>query len=221
MRLIVSIFQQWACVELLFKDLEAVVRRCSVKKVFLEILQNSQENTSARDSFLINNFIKKETLVQAFFCEFCEISKNTYSYRTPLVAINCNYWWVLLMLRKKIILLCWYIAINCYYNLCLNFFVSRSYTAQKLRFSIKDFLRISSHLLKKFLMENFIFCAVLLMEESQPLRFCKIVPIKKKFTWLRRNMDQKLDLTKFNLLCSAILKLFFKKLRHGDNLQSV
>ena len=27
--------------------LEAVVRRCSVKKVFLKILQNSQENTSA------------------------------------------------------------------------------------------------------------------------------------------------------------------------------
>ena len=26
---------------------EAVVRRCSVNKVFLEILQNSQENTSA------------------------------------------------------------------------------------------------------------------------------------------------------------------------------
>ena len=31
----------------------AVVRRCSVKKVFLEILQNLQENTSARVSFLI------------------------------------------------------------------------------------------------------------------------------------------------------------------------
>ena len=28
--------------------------KCSVKKVFLEILQNSQENTRARDSFLIN-----------------------------------------------------------------------------------------------------------------------------------------------------------------------
>ena len=27
---------------------EAVVRRCSVKKVFLEISQNSQENTCAR-----------------------------------------------------------------------------------------------------------------------------------------------------------------------------
>ena len=35
---------------------EAVVQRCSVKKVFLEISQNSQENTCARDSFLIKNY---------------------------------------------------------------------------------------------------------------------------------------------------------------------
>ena len=32
---------------------EAVVQRCSVEKVFLEISQNSQENISARVSFLI------------------------------------------------------------------------------------------------------------------------------------------------------------------------
>ena len=32
---------------------EAVAQRCSVKKVFLEIAQNSQENTCARVSFLI------------------------------------------------------------------------------------------------------------------------------------------------------------------------
>ena len=32
---------------------EAVAQRCSVKKVFLEISQNSQENTCARVSFLI------------------------------------------------------------------------------------------------------------------------------------------------------------------------
>ena len=54
---------------------EAVVRRCSVKKVFLKISQNSQENTCARVSFLI---IKKETLEQVFSCEFYEIFKNTY-----------------------------------------------------------------------------------------------------------------------------------------------
>ena len=34
--------------EPLTKVLEAVVQRCSVKKVFLEILQNLQENTCAR-----------------------------------------------------------------------------------------------------------------------------------------------------------------------------
>ena len=34
------------------------------------------------------NFIKKEILAQIFSCEFCEISKNTFSYRTL--------WWLLL-----------------------------------------------------------------------------------------------------------------------------
>ena len=32
---------------------EAVAQRCSVKKVFLEISQNSQENTCARASVLV------------------------------------------------------------------------------------------------------------------------------------------------------------------------
>ena len=35
----------------LYLSPEAVARNCSVKKVFLEISQNSQENTCARDSF--------------------------------------------------------------------------------------------------------------------------------------------------------------------------
>ena len=34
------------------------------------------------------NFIKKETLTQVFSCEFCEISKNTFFYRTPLMAAS-------------------------------------------------------------------------------------------------------------------------------------
>ena len=61
---------------------KAVVRRCSVKKVFFKILLNSQENTCARVSFLQPkecNFIKIEFLTQAFFCEFWEhLSKNTF-----------------------------------------------------------------------------------------------------------------------------------------------
>ena len=51
-------------------------KRCFVKKVFSEISQNSQENTCARVSFLIN-FIKKETL-EVSSCEFYEISENTF-----------------------------------------------------------------------------------------------------------------------------------------------
>ena len=59
--------------------------------MFLEISQNSQENTCARVSDLIKlqawpketlaqacNFIKLETLAQVFSCEFCEISKDTF-----------------------------------------------------------------------------------------------------------------------------------------------
>ena len=34
------------------------------------------------------NFIKKETLAPLFSCEFCEISKNTSSHRTPMVAAS-------------------------------------------------------------------------------------------------------------------------------------
>ena len=34
------------------------------------------------------NFIKKETLAQVFSCEFCEISKSAFSYRTPPVAAS-------------------------------------------------------------------------------------------------------------------------------------
>ena len=73
---------------------EVVTQRCSVKKMFLEIPQNSQKNTCARVSFLIKlyklliNFIKKETLAQVLSCEFCEISKNTFSYRIPPAAAS-------------------------------------------------------------------------------------------------------------------------------------
>ena len=39
------------------------------------------------------NFIKIETLAQVFSCEFCEISKNNFSYRLPPLAVSaaCNF----------------------------------------------------------------------------------------------------------------------------------
>ena len=75
------------------KQTEAVVQRCSVKKIFLEISQNSRENTCTRDSSLIKlqaacNFIKKTPLAQVFSCQFWEISKNSFFYRTPPVAAS-------------------------------------------------------------------------------------------------------------------------------------
>ena len=36
----------------------------------------------------VEGFIKIETLAQVFSCEFCEISKNTFSYITPRVAVS-------------------------------------------------------------------------------------------------------------------------------------
>ena len=64
-------------------------QRCSVKKGILKISQNSQENTCATVSFLIKllasgcSFTKKEALAQVFSCEFCEIFKNIFFYKTP------------------------------------------------------------------------------------------------------------------------------------------
>ena len=56
---------------------EVAVRRCSAKKVVLKISQNSQENTCV-GVCLTWNFTKKETPTQLFYCEFCEIFKNTF-----------------------------------------------------------------------------------------------------------------------------------------------
>ena len=52
--------------------LEAVVRKCSIKKVFLKISQILQENTRA------GNFIKKETLAQVFSCEIAKFLRKPF-----------------------------------------------------------------------------------------------------------------------------------------------
>ena len=66
---------------------EVVTRVLS--KRFLEISQNSQENTCGRASFLVEkSFLKKETLLQVFSCEFCKIFKNNFFNTTPPVAAS-------------------------------------------------------------------------------------------------------------------------------------
>ena len=79
---------------------EAATGGVLLKKVFLEISQNSQENTCAKDSFLIMDsfliftglipaiLLKKESLAQVFSCEFCGGSKKPFLKEHP--------WWLLL-----------------------------------------------------------------------------------------------------------------------------
>ena len=60
-----------------FEQEEAVAQTCSVKKVFLDISQNF---------------------------EFCEISKNTFFYRTPLAAASgCSSFLVFVLLSPKVL----------------------------------------------------------------------------------------------------------------------
>ena len=80
-------------------------RRCSLKTVFLEIPQNSQENTCIRDFFLIKlqalgTFFTEQLRTTASYClKFLEIKRSWFgsiSYwvyclgRYYLVNCNCN-----------------------------------------------------------------------------------------------------------------------------------
>ena len=69
---------------------EAVVRRCSAKEVFLEISQNSQENSCARDSFLIKlscrprppTLFKKNIWHRSFPVNFAKFLRTPFSQHT-------------------------------------------------------------------------------------------------------------------------------------------
>ena len=82
-----------------YQSNEAVVQRCSVKKMSLEIWQNSQENTCARVSFSIKlqaeacNFIKKRLWHRCFPMNVAKF------LRTPFYI---EHLWRLLQKRMKI-----------------------------------------------------------------------------------------------------------------------
>ena len=61
---------------------EAVAQRCSVKKEFLKIYKIRTKIPVPA------TFLKKETLAQVFFCEICEIIKNTFFYRAPSMTVS-------------------------------------------------------------------------------------------------------------------------------------
>ena len=63
------------------------------------------------------NFIKKEILTQVFSCEFCEISKNTFSCRTPLGDCFCTFFEVTKYYRIiKTLNVVRYLLSNCYFR---------------------------------------------------------------------------------------------------------
>ena len=75
-----------------FESIEVVVPRCSVKKAFLEISQNSQENTCARVSFLIK--LHAPPLAQVFPVNFAKFLKTIFSRNTPgRLLLSCQPWW--------------------------------------------------------------------------------------------------------------------------------
>ena len=87
----------------IFQKCRAAVRKCSseaiaqwgsVKKVFLVISQNSQENTRARAPASACNFIKKEALAQVFFLWIL-----WKFLRTPFLTERL--WWLLLVLQNR------------------------------------------------------------------------------------------------------------------------
>ena len=75
--------------------IQAVAQRCSVRKVFLEISQNSQENTCARFSFLIKlqtpaTLLKKRLWHRCFPVNFAKF------LRTPFLTEHLR--WLLLFI---------------------------------------------------------------------------------------------------------------------------
>ena len=76
-----------------------------IKKEIVQVLNNLAVVRSSRPEVLCKrsvlkkfgkmacNFIKKETVVQVFSCEFCEIFTNTFFIK--------HLWWLLLYRKKR------------------------------------------------------------------------------------------------------------------------
>ena len=75
---------------ILFQKLDAVVQRCSVKKVFLEISQNSSENTCTRTSFFLVTMILKKSIFefQTFLIEHLWTTASVHWKTNPFLAIS-------------------------------------------------------------------------------------------------------------------------------------
>ena len=80
---------------LFFKTVRSSRPEVFCKKGFLRILAKLTGKYLCQSLFLNKvaglrpvTLLKKETLAEVFSCDFCKISKNTFPYRTPLVAAS-------------------------------------------------------------------------------------------------------------------------------------
>ena len=92
---------------------ESVVQSCSVKNVFVEISQNSQENTWARVSFLITlqapaTLLKKRLWLRCFPMHFVKFLRVPYLENT---SGGSFYWRIsnLTLKKRKVTFLDWFI----------------------------------------------------------------------------------------------------------------
>ena len=89
--------QKNTCASLFFNEVAGIRQACNLikKEALAEVFSCNFIKKEALAQVFSWNFIKKEALAQVFSCEFCEISKNTFSYRTPLVTASgcslCSY----------------------------------------------------------------------------------------------------------------------------------
>ena len=80
------------------KHTKAVAPKVFCKKVFLEISQNSQENTCARASFLIKLQAWPETLSKRGLWHRCFHVNFVKFLRTPFLTEHL--WWLLLNIER-------------------------------------------------------------------------------------------------------------------------
>ena len=79
-----------------FCKIEAVIQRCSVKKEFLKILQNSLENFCGRVSFLIKLQLKKRFWHRCFPVNISKFLRTSFFIEhlqwLPLIKLELSLW---------------------------------------------------------------------------------------------------------------------------------
>ena len=91
---------------------EAVVQRCSVKKMFLEVSQNLQENTCAR----VSTLLKKKTWHRCFPVNFAKFLRTSFLQNTSGGCFCCYFLFTYFMYSLLFAVFIYVLFTNRYYN---------------------------------------------------------------------------------------------------------